>query len=85
VELIEGIVALPTRGAKAAVELEAACSLHNLQEAVLHNLQEVVNAAARQASERSGPGEPVRGEEARDEAGPSPLSGKVQNCAAVLE
>jgi hypothetical protein len=85
VELIEGTVALPTRGAMAAVELEAPCSLHNLQAAVHHNPRAVVGTAARPASARSEPGEPVRREEALDEAGPFPLSEKVQNFAAVSD
>jgi hypothetical protein len=84
-ELIEGTVALPTRGAMAAVELEAPCSLHNLRAVVLHNPRAVVGTAARQASGRSEPGEPVRREEARDESAPYSLSEKVQNCAAVSD
>jgi hypothetical protein len=85
VALIEGAVALPTRGARAVVELAAPCSLHNLQAVALHDPQAVVDMAASQASGRSGPVEPVRDEEALDEAAPCPLSEKVRNYAAVSD
>ncbi|HEX5081801.1 MAG TPA: hypothetical protein VFY40_07140 [Blastocatellia bacterium] len=83
--LIEGAVALPTRGARAVVAPAAPCFLHNLQAVALHDPQAVVDMAAPQVSGHSGPVEPVRREGALDEAAPCPSSEKVQNYAAVSD
>jgi hypothetical protein len=85
VALIEGAVELPTMAARAVVEPAAPCSLHNLQAVALHDPQAVVDMAAPQVSGRSGPVEPVRREEALDEAAPYPLTEKVRNYAAVSD
>ncbi|MBO0725688.1 MAG: hypothetical protein J2P52_08830 [Blastocatellia bacterium] len=58
-ELIVMALAFPTRGARAAVEFEAAWR---------HNPQAVAQLAARQASARSAAGDPVRDADALDEA-----------------
>jgi len=64
VELIEMALAFPTRGARAAVEFEAAC----------YNPQEVAQMAASQSSARSAAGVPDRDVETLDEAARFALS-----------